>query len=112
MTTHLGMLDLSEKTPGSLASLGISVHKTAPERHPENFDVQEQGPVLDIIQIMLKALLQRRIPAPTVDLSPARHTGLDAMPQHVARNALTKPLDQDRSLRTWSHQAHLALAHV
>src|SRR5262249_59366745 len=34
------------------------------------------------------------------------------MPQHVARNALTKFLNEDRPFRTWSHQAHVALAHV
>src|SRR5262245_31228786 len=61
---------------------------------------------------MLKAWLQRRIPAPPVHLGPSSHTGFDAMPQHVARNALTKFLNQGRPFRTRSHQAHVALAHV
>src|SRR5258706_2898956 len=61
---------------------------------------------------MLKALLQRRIAAPTVHLGPASHAGFDAMPQHVARNALTEFLNQDGPFRTRSHQAHVALAHV
>src|SRR5437016_9683064 len=61
---------------------------------------------------MLKALLQRRIAAPTVHLGPASHTGFDAMPQHVARNALTKFLNEDRPFRTRPHQTHVALAHI
>src|SRR5215831_9774983 len=61
---------------------------------------------------MLKALLQRRIAAPTVHLGPASHAGLDTMPQHVARNTLTKFLNENGSFRTWAHQAHVALAHV
>src|SRR5262245_34577762 len=61
---------------------------------------------------MLQALLQRRITTPTVHLGPASHTGFDAMTQHIARNALTKFLNEDRSFRTRSHQAHVALTHV
>ena len=57
--------------------------------------------MLDILQVMLKALLQRRIAAPTVHPGPASHAGFDAMPQHVARNALTKFLDEDGPFRTW-----------
>src|SRR5690349_24293068 len=61
---------------------------------------------------MLKALFQRRIAAPTMYLGPASHAGFDAMPQHVARNTLTKFLNEDGPFRTRSHQAHVALAHV
>src|SRR4029450_4190992 len=129
MTTQVGIAGLSgqppEKSPLTLTlsqgrgdlrgrdlSIGVFMEKTAPDCHPKNFDVQEQRPVLDIIQVMLKAWLQRRIPAPPVHLGPSSHASFDAMPQHVARNALTKFLNQGRPFRTRSHQAHVALTHV
>src|SRR5215475_12110685 len=34
------------------------------------------------------------------------------MPQHVARNTLTKFLDEDRPFRTRSYKTHVALAHI
>src|SRR4051794_10177875 len=106
MTTQVGIAGLSGVTPskesphpnplqlergleGRDLSIGVFMEKTAPDCHPKNFEVQEEGPVLDIIQVMLKAWLQRRIPAPPVHLGPSSHAGFDAMPQHVARNALT-----------------------
>src|SRR5215813_13224502 len=129
ITTQVGIVGLSgqslEKSPltptlsqgrgdlrGRDLSIGVFMEKTAPDCHPKNFEVQEEGPVLDIIQVMLKAWLQRRIPAPPVHLGPASHAGFDAMPQHVARNALTKFLNEDRPFRTRSNQAHVTLAHV
>src|SRR5882724_1968599 len=102
-------MGLSDNT---LTLIGILVDKAVPERHPENFHVKDQGPVLDIVQVMLKALLQRRIATPTVHLGPASHASFDTMPQHIARDALTKFLNQDGPLRAWSHQAHLALEDI
>src|SRR5215475_124377 len=129
ITTQVGIAGLSgqplEKSPltptlsqgrGDLRrrdlSIGVFMEKTAPDCHPKNFDVQEERPVLDIIQVMLKAWLQRCITAPPVHLGPTSHAGFDTMPQHVARNALTKFLNEYGSFRTWAHQAHVALAHV
>src|SRR2546429_4292020 len=109
MTTHRGITGLSDNTR---SLIGILVDKAVPERHPENFHVKDQGPVLDIVQVMLKALLQRRIAAPTVHLGPASHASFDPMSQHIAWDALTKFLNQNGPFRAWSHQAHVALEDI
>src|SRR5687767_3451646 len=60
----------------------------ADEGQPHDLDVQRHRPVLDVIQVVLDAFLERGVAAPAVDLRPARDAGLDLVAQHVLRNAV------------------------
>src|SRR5690554_3138825 len=93
-------------------SVRVLVYESGPERHGHNLEVELQGPVLDVVEIVLDALLDRRIPAPAVHLSPSRNAGLDLVAQHVPRHAIPKLLDENGSLRSRPDDGHIALQHV
>src|SRR5687768_15200469 len=40
------------------------------QSHPENLEVELQGPVLDVVEVVLDPLLDRRVAAPAVHLRP------------------------------------------
>ncbi len=54
--------------------------------HEQDPQVQPERPALDVVEIVLDPLAQRRAAAPAVDLRPARHSPGDGMPQVVIRH--------------------------
>src|SRR5688500_7560417 len=48
-----------------------SLEEPADEREPHDLEVEGDGPVLDVIQVVLDPLLERRVAPPAVDLRPA-----------------------------------------
>src|SRR5918995_7019793 len=50
--------------------------KHANQRKPHDLDVERDRPVLDVIQVVFDALLERRVAPPAVDLRPAGDAGL------------------------------------
>ena len=88
------------------------IAETAEQRQRENFYVAPERPVLDIIEIILNAMIQRRVAAPAVDLRQASHAGLDLMAQHIFRDRFAKLFDQRRPLRPRPDEAHFTAQHV
>src|SRR5436309_8845545 len=66
--------------------VGMFVKEPSQEREPHDFQIEPHRPVLDVVQVVLDALLDRRISAPAVHLGPAGDPRLDLVPQHVLRN--------------------------
>src|SRR5262245_35529647 len=79
-----------------------------PERLRENLQVEVEAPALDVVQVVLDPLLDRRVTAPAVELGPTGDPRLHLVAQHVAGDALAKVLDEARALRARADQAHLA----
>src|SRR3982074_2386155 len=52
--------------------VGMLVKEPFQDGEPHDLQVEADRPVLDVVQVVLDALLDRRIAAPAVDLSPAR----------------------------------------
>src|SRR5262245_51102545 len=98
-------------TRGKLCSGSVGC-EGANQGQPHDLDIESYRPVLDVIQIVLDALLERRVAAPAVDLGPSRNAGLDLVAQHVLRNAVLELLDEERPLRARTHDGHVALQHV
>src|SRR5689334_21672905 len=98
-------------TRGNLRSGSVRCEH-ANQRQPHDLDIESNRPVLDVIQIVLDSLLERRIAAPAVDLGPAGDAGLDLVAQHVLRDAVLELLDEERPLRSRSDDRHVALEHV
>ena len=48
-----------------------ALEQTADEREPHDLEVERHRPVLDVVEVVLDALLERRVAAPAVDLRPA-----------------------------------------
>ena len=69
-------------------------------------------PVLDVVEVVLDALLERGVAAPAVDLRPAGDAGLHLVAQHVLRNAVLELLDEERPLRPRADERHVAAEHV
>src|SRR2546425_9177116 len=68
----------------SIASLRAGVTKHPEQREHENAEVEPEGPIPDVEQVVLDTLIERRIAAKAVNLCPARDPGLDVVSEHVA----------------------------
>src|SRR2546421_12479511 len=73
--------------------VGMLVEKASDDRQPHDLEIEPHRPVLDVIEVVLDALLERRVTAPAVDLRPAGHAGLHLVAQHVLRDAVLELLD-------------------
>src|SRR5437879_684053 len=93
-------------------SVGVLAEEAAPDRPDQDLQVEPKRPALDVVEIVLDALLERRVPAPAVDLRPAGHARLDLVAQHVARNLASEFVDKERPLGPRPDQAHLTSEHV
>src|SRR4030095_16861659 len=78
----------SHASPRLVAPRGsVGVCETPVQRLDEDLQVEEQRPALDVVEVVLDPLFERRVAAPAVHLRPARHAGLHLVAQHVAGNA-------------------------
>src|SRR5262249_755498 len=89
-------------------SIRMPVEEHAPERQPEDAQVEERVPVRDVVKVELDALPKGRVAAPAVDLGPAGDAALDAVPGHVVGNRLRQLVDELRLLRSRADEAHIA----
>src|SRR5512139_4320140 len=90
------------------ASVGVLLAEAAKHGEDEDLQVEEEGPVLDVVEVMLDALLDRRVAAPAVPLRPAGPAALHAVAPHVLRDALAELLDDGRPLGPRADEAHVA----
>src|SRR6476660_8940250 len=67
--------------------LGKSV-KSSQYGQPHDLQIERQRPVLNVVEIELDALFERRVAPPAVDLGPARDAGLHFVAKHVLRYAV------------------------
>src|SRR3954447_10332312 len=84
----------------------------ADEGQPHDFQVERDRPVLDVVQVVLDPLLERRVAAPAVDLRPAGDPRLHLVPQHVLRDPVLELLEEIRTLGPWPDDRHVAAEHV
>src|SRR5439155_26107427 len=78
----------------------------------QGLEVQRHRPVMDVIEVGLVALLDGRVAAPAVDLSPAGDPRLDVVAQDVARHAPSELLDEARPFGPGPDEAHVATQDV
>src|SRR5262245_2346754 len=93
-------------------SVGMLLSEPAEKRQDEDLQVEQQRPVLHVIEVVLDALLERRVAAPAVDLGPAGHAAAHAVTQHVTWDALLELLHEGRALGARADEAHVALHDV
>src|SRR5207245_58232 len=90
----------------------VLLPKPPEQRENEDLDVEQQRPVLDVVEVVLDPLLDRGVPPPAVDLRPARDAALHAVAQPVLGDALLELLHEGRPLRPRADEAHVAEHHV
>src|SRR5260370_12616458 len=88
-------------------SVSVLAEEAAPDRPDQDLQVEPKRPALDVVEVVLDALLERRVPAPTVDLRPAGHARLDLVAQHVSRYLASELVDEERPLGPWPDTTHL-----
>src|SRR5262245_48569886 len=93
-------------------SVCVLVDEAAEERQQNDPQIEPRRPVRDVVEVILNALPQRGVAAPAVDLRPAGDPRLDPMPGHVAGDAVRELLDEHRTFRARSYQAHVAEQNV
>src|SRR5688500_9096375 len=103
---------LRARPPTPATSVGVLVEEALHERQPHDLEVEHDRPVLDVVEVVLDALLDRGVAAPAIDLRPAGQPGLDLVAQHVLRHALLELLDEERALGPRADQRHVAAEDV
>src|SRR5919112_268501 len=83
VTTVLGIV-------GSIRAL----EQPADDRQPHDLEIESDGPVFDVVEVVFDAFLERRVPAPPVPLRPPGDARLDLVAQHVLRNPVLELLDE------------------
>ena len=78
------------------------------DRHNEDSKIHARGPVLDVMNVVIDPLMNRRIPSPSVNLSPAGHARLDLVAKHVPWDFPSEFLNKDGTLWPWAYEAHFA----
>src|SRR5215831_16603826 len=86
--------------------------EAVPERLQQNLQIEPETPALDVVEIVLDPLLDRRVPSPAVDLRPTRDPRLDLVPEHVAGHPASELLEEARPLGPGADETHLAAQHV
>src|SRR5215831_16493799 len=80
--------------------VSMFVEEAFDDREPDDFQVESDRPVLDVVEVVLNTLVECGIAAPAVHLRPARHARLHLVAQHVLGNAVLELLDEVRTLRS------------
>src|SRR4051812_22426918 len=92
--------------------LGIALENSSDEREPHDLEIEGDGPVFDVVQVVFDSLFERRITPPSVHLGPAGNSGFHLVAKHVLRNAVLELLDEKRPFGTRSDDRHVAAEHV
>ena len=91
-------------------------HEKCDDGEEDDPDVEPEGPVLDIPDVLLYAFLHLphlfRFTATATHLCPAGDAGEAEMPHHVLVDDLAILLGVCQHVRAWSYDAHVALEHV
>ena len=82
------------------------------ERSQEDANVEEDRPILDVIEVVLCALVDGHVTAQAVDLRPAGHSRFLTMALHVPWDFGTELPHVLRLLRARANKAHVAHKHV
>src|SRR3974390_1595321 len=89
------------------ASISIPGEKPSRERAGQDLEIEQQRPVLDVVEIELDPLLDAGLTPQAVDLGPAGDAGLDLVAQVVARDPAAELFEEDRALGAGPDERHV-----
>src|SRR5262245_46819131 len=90
-----------------IRSVGVFL-ESAQHGQPHDLEVETDGPVFDVIQVVFDALLQRGVAAPAVDLRPAGDARFDLVAKHVLGNPVLELLDEIGTFGPGPDDRHIA----
>src|ERR1700730_3536850 len=93
-------------------SIRVFVSEAANESKHNDKQVECNRPMTDVIKVILNALRDGSVTAPTVDLSPTRNAHIQIVAAIVIAHRLHEFLHKNGALRSWTDNAHLPLEHV
>ena len=91
-----------------LHAVSCAFAPAAEESQQKNSKVQGQRPVSDIVQIVLEAVFDTGIPAPSVNLSVTRKSGANGVAQVILSKFAPKFLDEVGTLGTGADETHFS----
>jgi hypothetical protein len=90
----------------------VPISEPSKHGHPNDFEVQDQGPILNIVEVVLDSLIDGGISPPSMHLCPPGDTRWDLVSEHVSRNPSPELLDEYRTLRSRSHDRHIPFQNI
>ena len=97
---------------GAKTSICVFRPEAAERGSKQDLQIETQRPMLDVIEIVVNAIMDRRVSSEPVNLRPARDARLHHVAEVVTRNLLLEFFDEDRALRPWSNQTHVTSQHI
>ena len=92
-------------------SVGVGV-APADEGQEEDLDVEPDGPVFNIVEVVLRTGGEVGVAAEAVDLGPAGHAGFDDVARLVVRDRVREVGDVVRAFGARADEAHVAAEDV
>src|SRR4051812_17166775 len=112
-------MDVSKGITSVKASLELNSFCASPKqdnlhRLEHDQEIQPDGRILDIKQVVLKLLARvlKSIAVLILNLRPSCNTGAHDMAQVVIRNLPAQPLHEFRTFRTWAYEVHISFEHT
>src|SRR5215470_1076563 len=84
----------------------VAVDEAREDGHGDDAEIEEQAPVLEVVEVVLDALVDGGVAAPTVDLGPAGDADAQAVTVVVAADFLKEALDEMRAFGARADQAN------
>src|SRR5258707_6243829 len=84
---------------GRLVSISVAREKAKRKRTGQDLQVQQQRPVLDVVEIVLNSLSNVGATTQAVDLRPSGHSRFDHVAELIARDPAPELSDEDRPFR-------------
>ena len=70
------------------------MHESANKCGKQDPDIEPDGPVSDVEEVVLEAFAEAGVASEAVDLGPACHPGLDMLAEDIAPLAISETLDE------------------
>lgn len=87
----------------------VLMDEAFPEGEEEDLQIEQERPVLDVIEVEFNSLFHAGIAAPPMDLGPAGDPGFYFVTEHILWDVLGELLHKDGPLRAGSNDTHIPL---
>src|SRR5438132_3885443 len=107
-----GAVSSVTRSAPSVPSIRVAVGEHADERGHQDLEVEGQAPVVDVVGVVYRPLLDRGVLAQVVKLRPPRDPRPHVVALAVALDLLLELGHEVGTLRAWANKAHLPEEYV
>ena len=100
--------DFTHRLRADRALVGVGVFEAAVDGGEDDAEVEEGGPVIEVVEVVLEAFFEGGSAAEAVDLGPASEAGADFEAEGEAGDFLLDFFEHFGAFGTWADEGHVA----